>query len=189
MALRLGRRARPAGAQRRLGHQAAGRGRGPRSRSWRDRAADRSDGSGRSVYHGRRASSAPHRSTDPADRVPPCRDRRRAVGRDRSWSGHSDYPGRALQERSTARVTAIATGRGAAAEPSRHRLARVWCKRIYFLGQVPCGVRRVTKAYRVGIPHDLRRSVATHLAEIGVAPHIVEAVMGHAGHRTGVGGL
>ena len=44
----------------------------------------------------------------------------------------------------------------------------------------------------LGLPHwtlhDVRRSVATHLAEIGVAPHIIEAVLGHAGHRSGIGG-
>jgi integrase len=37
--------------------------------------------------------------------------------------------------------------------------------------------------------HDLRRSVATHMAEIGVQPHIVEAVLNHAsGHKAGVAG-
>jgi integrase len=38
--------------------------------------------------------------------------------------------------------------------------------------------------------HDLRRSVATHMAEIGVQPHIVEAVLNHAGgHKAGVAGI
>jgi hypothetical protein len=38
--------------------------------------------------------------------------------------------------------------------------------------------------------HDLRRSVATHIAEIGVAPHIVEAVRNHvSGHKAGIAGV
>jgi integrase len=37
--------------------------------------------------------------------------------------------------------------------------------------------------------HDLRRSAATHMAEIGVLPHIVEAVLNHvSGHKAGVAG-
>src|SRR5262249_32698608 len=38
-------------------------------------------------------------------------------------------------------------------------------------------------------PHDLRRSFATHAAELGVEPHIIEAVLNHiSGHRAGVAG-
>ena len=38
--------------------------------------------------------------------------------------------------------------------------------------------------------HDLRRSVATHLAEIGVQPHIIEALLNHvSGHKRGVAGI
>jgi integrase len=38
--------------------------------------------------------------------------------------------------------------------------------------------------------HDLRRAVATGMNEIGVLPHIVEAVLNHAGgHRAGVAGV
>jgi integrase len=38
--------------------------------------------------------------------------------------------------------------------------------------------------------HDIRRSVATGMAEIGVAPHIVEAVLNHqSGHKAGVAGI
>jgi integrase len=37
--------------------------------------------------------------------------------------------------------------------------------------------------------HDIRRSVATHMAEIGVLPHIVEAILNHvSGHKAGVAG-
>jgi integrase len=38
--------------------------------------------------------------------------------------------------------------------------------------------------------HDLRRSAATHMAELGVLPHIVEAVLNHvSGHKSGVAGI
>jgi integrase len=38
--------------------------------------------------------------------------------------------------------------------------------------------------------HDLRRSVATHMAEIGVLPHIVEATLNHlSGHKSGIAGV
>jgi integrase len=38
--------------------------------------------------------------------------------------------------------------------------------------------------------HDLRRTVATHMAELGIQPHIVEAVLNHvSGHKGGVAGI
>jgi integrase len=38
--------------------------------------------------------------------------------------------------------------------------------------------------------HDLRRTVATGMAELGVLPHIIEAVLNHvSGHRAGVAGV
>jgi integrase len=39
-------------------------------------------------------------------------------------------------------------------------------------------------------PHDIRRSVATHMAEIGIQPHIIEAVLNHvSGHKAGIAGI
>jgi integrase len=39
-------------------------------------------------------------------------------------------------------------------------------------------------------PHDIRRSVATHMAQIGVQPHIIEAVLNHvSGHKGGIAGI
>jgi integrase len=39
-------------------------------------------------------------------------------------------------------------------------------------------------------PHDIRRTVATGLAELGIAPHIVEGVLNHqSGHKAGVAGV
>jgi integrase len=38
--------------------------------------------------------------------------------------------------------------------------------------------------------HDLRRTVATGMADIGIAPHIIEAVLNHvSGHKGGVAGI
>ena len=38
--------------------------------------------------------------------------------------------------------------------------------------------------------HDVRRSVATGMADIGIAPHIIEAVLNHvSGHKGGVAGI
>jgi integrase len=38
--------------------------------------------------------------------------------------------------------------------------------------------------------HDLRRTCATGMAELGVAPHIIEAVLNHvSGHKGGVAGI
>jgi integrase len=47
---------------------------------------------------------------------------------------------------------------------------------------------------RVGIApwtlHDLRRTCATQMAELGVQPHIIEAVLNHvSGHKGGVAGI
>jgi integrase len=38
--------------------------------------------------------------------------------------------------------------------------------------------------------HDLRRSTATHMATLGIQPHIVEALLNHrSGHKAGVKGI
>jgi len=38
--------------------------------------------------------------------------------------------------------------------------------------------------------HDIRRTVATRMADIGVLPHIIEAVLNHySGHKAGVAGV
>jgi integrase len=40
------------------------------------------------------------------------------------------------------------------------------------------------------VVHDLRRTCATGMAELGVAPHIIEAVLNHvSGHKAGVAGV
>jgi integrase len=37
--------------------------------------------------------------------------------------------------------------------------------------------------------HDIRRSVATGMAELRVAPHIVETILNHVGHKAGIAGV
>jgi integrase len=40
------------------------------------------------------------------------------------------------------------------------------------------------------VPHDLRRTCATRMADLGVQPHVIEAVLNHvSGHRAGVAGI
>jgi integrase len=40
------------------------------------------------------------------------------------------------------------------------------------------------------IPHDLRRTAATGMAELSVQPHVIEAVLNHvSGHKAGVAGI
>jgi integrase len=39
------------------------------------------------------------------------------------------------------------------------------------------------------VVHDIRRTVATGLANLGVQPHVIEALLNHVGHRAGVGGI
>jgi integrase len=44
-----------------------------------------------------------------------------------------------------------------------------------------------TQAWRL---HDIRRTVATRLGDLGVLPHVVEAILNHiSGHRAGVAGI
>jgi integrase len=44
----------------------------------------------------------------------------------------------------------------------------------------------ITNPWRL---HDLRHTVCTHMAEIGIAPHIIEAVVNHqSGHKAGIAG-
>jgi integrase len=40
------------------------------------------------------------------------------------------------------------------------------------------------------VHHDLRRSVATGMAELGIQPHVIEAVLNHVtGHKSGIAGI
>ena len=46
------------------------------------------------------------------------------------------------------------------------------------------------KAIPAWVHHDLRRTAATGMSNIGVQPHVVEAVLNHvSGHKGGVAGI
>ncbi len=90
-------------------------------------------------------------------------------------------------------------------EPARAILAKFPSKgRAYVFGRDNTGFQGWSKAKEkidgriseAGKPlahwtvHDLRRTVATHMAELGIQPHIIEAVLNHvSGHKGGVAGI
>ncbi len=62
----------------------------------------------------------------------------------------------------------------------RHSVEQAWRR---LCGREEIGVIDAT-------PHDVRRTVATRLADLGVQPHVVEALLNHVGgHRAGVAGI
>jgi integrase len=65
-----------------------------------------------------------------------------------------------------------------------------------FSGWSHCMARLHERIAEAGAPlahwtaHDLRRTAATRMADLGVQPHIIEAVLNHAsGHKAGVAGI
>jgi integrase len=69
-----------------------------------------------------------------------------------------------------------------------------WSKSKERLDQDLLAARRKTNRKAKAIPdwriHDLRRTCATGMAELGVQPHIIEAVLNHvSGHKGGVAGI
>ena len=56
--------------------------------------------------------------------------------------------------------------------------------------QIEGQARRDGAAREPWVLHDLRRSAVTRMAELGIAPHVVEAVVNHvSGHKAGVAGV
>jgi len=55
------------------------------------------------------------------------------------------------------------------------------------------GKARLDRAAGLGVEwhlHDLRRTVATRMADIGIAPHVIEQILNHlSGHKGGVAGI
>jgi len=50
--------------------------------------------------------------------------------------------------------------------------------------------RRLAGRVRPWRIHDIRRTVATRMADIGIEPHVIEAALNHfSGHRRGVAGV
>lgn len=49
---------------------------------------------------------------------------------------------------------------------------------------------RIAAPMPAWVIHDLRRSAATHMANLGVQPHVIEALLNHvSGHKAGVAGI
>jgi integrase len=63
-----------------------------------------------------------------------------------------------------------------------------WSKaKTSFDARMSAALGHAPAAWRV---HDIRRTVATRMADLGVQPHIVEAVLNHvSGHKAGVAGI
>ena len=54
-------------------------------------------------------------------------------------------------------------------------------------GRIAAALGRAPAPWRL---HDIRRTVATRLADLGVLPHVIEAVLNHvSGHKAGVAGV
>jgi integrase len=57
-------------------------------------------------------------------------------------------------------------------------------------GRIDARIAESEKPLAHWTPHDLRRTVATRMADLGVQPHIIEAVLNHvSGHKSGVAGI
>ena len=62
-----------------------------------------------------------------------------------------------------------------------------WSKAKAALDRRLALIRYANRPWRL---HDIRRTVATRMAELGVQPHVVEAVLNHvSGHKAGVAGV
>ena len=54
-------------------------------------------------------------------------------------------------------------------------------------GRIEAALGRGPAAWRL---HDIRRTVATRMADLGVQPHVIEAVLNHiSGHKAGIAGV
>jgi integrase len=89
---------------------------------------------------------------------------------------------------------AVSILRAAEAESPTEYLFPAVSKRQPYVHQHSIGQawRRICrKAGIEGVnPHDVRRTVATGMARLGVQPHVIEAVLNHvSGHRAGVAGV
>jgi integrase len=87
-------------------------------------------------------------------------------------------------------------------DPARAIIAGIESnKRVHVFGRDDSGFHGWSKCrYRLDgklgdsvadwVLHDLRRTAATRMAELGIQPHIVEAVINHvSGHKSGVAGI
>lgn len=75
-------------------------------------------------------------------------------------------------------------------EPQSKRNEWVWGRCWRSWGNPKANLDRRLNGMSAWRLHDLRRSCATGMAELGVLPHIIEAILNHvSGHRAGVAGI
>jgi integrase len=74
--------------------------------------------------------------------------------------------------------------------PPRHGHEHLFGRKHGFTGWSPYKVALDRRSDVSGwVLHDLRRTVATRMADLGIEPHIIEAVLNHvSGHKRGVAG-
>jgi integrase len=73
-------------------------------------------------------------------------------------------------------------------QPRRNEF--VWGRRWLSWGNPKASLDRQLNGMSDWRLHDLRRSAATQMAELGVLPHIIEAILNHvSGHKSGVAGI
>ena len=66
----------------------------------------------------------------------------------------------------------------------------VWGRKFTSRGNAKASLDRRLNGMAPYRLHDLRRTAATQMAELGVLPHIIEAVLNHvSGHKSGVAGI
>ncbi len=111
---------------------------------------------------------------------------------------HMDEPRRAQQERAAPRGAAEPPALQILREvPRRDGRALVFGEGAGgFSGWSKCKERIDARILASGVKvrpwrlHDLRRTAATRMAELGTMPHVVEAILNHlSGHKAGVAGV
>ena len=106
-----------------------------------------------------------------------------------------DDPGRARQERARAHAAAAAA-RVEIINSAPHIAGRDYLFGMRGQGFKSWGDGKAELDKRLGdtvapfVLHDIRRSVATGMADLGVQPHIIETILNHqSGHKRGVAGV
>ena len=131
---------------------------------------------------GNRRQGAREGSLEPAGRA----DEERPPARRAALRGRPGGPGAAPGREGRALV--FGTGEGGFSGWSKGKAAldaRIAASRAKAAGRAKPSAEDALAPWRL---HDLRRSVVTHMAEIGIQPHVIEAVVNHISGHKGRGG-
>ncbi len=128
------------------------------------------------------------------DRPETWRDRRAALERSRSWGRRNHHTVRAHQERPPASCPDSAPVRALIeAQPRRDDRDRVFAEVLWNEAKVALDKRLAESngepVAALGSARSAARVPTTLHDKLGVAPHIVEVLLGHVGHQAGVAGL